>query len=202
MTTAARYEPPEDRSAARSPSEVLLDGFHAFETPDGFRAELIEGEIVVTPPPDGSHESAIASLVRQVMKRSKLETDASGNKGLSIGGGPDKVDDHVIPDAVFVPVGAFAGQGSWMPPDHVLMVAEVTSYKADRDRGAKRRAYARGNVPLYLLIDQGEQSATLFGEPGGSGDLIDYRASTRVPFGKSIELPSPFAFTLETNEFG
>lgn len=108
----------------------------------------------------------------------------------------------MIPDVVFVPVGAFAGRPSWMSPADVLLVVEVTSSKAERDRRAKRRAYASGQVPLYLLIDRGEQSVTLFGEPGGSGDLIDFRASTRVPFGKSIELPSPFAFSLETDELG
>lgn len=47
----------------------------------------------------------------------------------------------------------------------VLLVAEVVSPGSGHDdREFKRDAYARGRVPLYLLIDpqQEEKSATLF----------------------------------------
>lgn len=47
----------------------LLKAFLELDTPAGFRAELIEGEIVVTAPPDGSHETAFALLNRQFMRK-------------------------------------------------------------------------------------------------------------------------------------
>nr|WP_269781600.1 Uma2 family endonuclease [Nocardia bovistercoris] len=178
-----------------------MEGFYALEPPEGFRAELIEGEIIVTPPPRGDHESIIASINRQVIKGSAVDVDFSGNKGLLLDKGGLCVKNHLIPDGVFVPVRAYRGEGSWMPVDKVLMVVEVTSTKPERDRKSKRYCYARGGVPLYLLVDREIHSVTLFGEPGGAGDLIDYRQEVRVPFGKPLDLPSPFALTLDTAEF-
>jgi len=195
VTAATAHDPQGD------PADVLLEGFHALETPEGFRAELIEGEIVVTPPPTGNHESNIASVVRQIIKRSAIDFDFSGNKGLLLDRGGLCPKNHLIPDGVFAPVGAYADEPGWMPVDKVLLVMEVTSSGADRDRKSKRYCYARGGVPLYLLIDRELEAVTLLGEPGGHADLIDYRLEIRVPFGKSLDLPEPFALTLETAEF-
>jgi Uma2 family endonuclease len=59
--------------------EVQLEGFLALDTPEGFRAELVEAEIVVTPPPDGDHEDCIALIVSQVIRRSRTDMQFSGN---------------------------------------------------------------------------------------------------------------------------
>ncbi|MFB6935707.1 Uma2 family endonuclease [Streptomyces chartreusis] len=179
--------------------EVLLEGFLALETPEGFRAELIEGEIVVTPPPDGDHEKYISRIVRQVIKRSKRDMDFSGNKGLTVKSAVAWPMDHVIPDATFAPVDAdlFGGASSWMPCEGVVMVLEVTSTKPKADREAKRRCYARGGIPFYLLADRDTSQVTLFSEPEDG----DYRQHCTRPFGKSLALPEPFASDLDTADF-
>lgn len=179
--------------------QVLLEGFLALDTPEGFRAELIEGEIVVTPPPDGDHEKYISRIVRQVIKLSRIEMDFSGNKGLRLAREEVGPAHHVIPDVTFAPVDvdAFGGAGPWMPCDGVAMVVEVTSTRPRADRDAKRRCYARGGIPLYLLIDRDSSSITLFSDP----EKDDYREHRTRPFGKAITLPAPFAFDLETSDF-
>lgn len=194
MTAAAAHEPPRD------PADVLLEGFQALELPEGFRAELIEGEIVVSPPPEGNHEGNISAIVRQIIRKSAEDLDFSGNKGLLLDRGGLCPKNRLIPDVVVAYADSFWDEPSWMAVDKVVMVVEVTSSKPDRDRKAKGYCYARGGVPFYLLIDRVEKTVTLFAEPGGAADLIDYRQDVRVPFGKPIDLPGPFSFTLETGD--
>ncbi|MGW7361752.1 Uma2 family endonuclease [Streptomyces sp. NPDC054802] len=190
--TAMQHEP-------LTRADVLLEGFLALDTPEGFRAELIEGEIVVTPPPDGDHEKYIGRIVKQVIRRSRTDLDLAGNKGLTLRGIPDSPRDHVIPDGTFAraELDLFGGAEPWMPCDGVAMVLEVTSTRPMADREIKRRCYARGGIPLYLLVDRDTSSVTLFTDPEGG----DYREQHTVPFGKSLPLPEPFGFDLETAEF-
>ncbi|WP_314615742.1 Uma2 family endonuclease [Streptomyces stackebrandtii] len=145
-----------------TPADVVLEGFLALETPEGFRAELIEGEIVVTPPP----------------------------------GAPR---DHVIPDGTFAPQARrlYRGAEPWMPCAGVAMVLEVTSSRPNADREVKRRCYARGGIPLYLLVDRDTSTVTLFTD----AESGDYRELHAVPFGKTLSLPEPFGFDLETADF-
>ncbi|WP_320774914.1 Uma2 family endonuclease [Streptomyces sp. CRN 30] len=190
--TAVAHEP-------LTQDDVLLEGFLALDTPEGFRAELIEGEIVVTPPPDGDHEDYINLILKQVIRRSRTDMDFSGNKGLKLTSGGACPKNHVTPDGTFAPakLRLYRGAGSWMPCEGVAMVVEVTSTRPQADREAKRRCYARGGIPLYLLVDRGTSSITLFSDPGKG----DYREHRTVPFGKPIALPEPFAFELETTDF-
>jgi Uma2 family endonuclease len=179
------------------PGNPLLEAFLSLETPEGYRAELIDGEIVVTPPPNGNHERCITRLVEQVLKNSATPMDFSGNKGLVLpgpDGGP-----HVIPDLTFVPrtLDLFLDALPWMPSLGVAMVVEVTSSSPDRDRKTKRRAYAAARVPLYLLIDREERQVTLFDDPRRD----DYATRFVAAFGSSVRLPPPFSFTLETDGF-
>ncbi|TYC17735.1 hypothetical protein FXF65_04480 [Actinomadura syzygii] len=50
---------PEEPSFVR---EDLREAFAALEVMPGFRAELIDGEIIVSPPPDGQHETMVVEV--------------------------------------------------------------------------------------------------------------------------------------------
>ncbi|MDH6136609.1 Uma2 family endonuclease [Kitasatospora sp. MAA4] len=166
----------------------LLQEFLELSTPEGYRAELIDGEIVVTPPPDGAHETAIALIVRQLMRKAATECDALGNKGLITPGG------RFIPDGTVTPVGHFEHAESWAGTAGVLLVYEVTSTHPAKDREAKRLGYAAAGIPCYLLVDRDEAKVTLFTDP----ERGDYASSHQVAFGKPLDLPAPFSFTLDT----
>ncbi|CAL9433950.1 hypothetical protein SUDANB2_02097 [Streptomyces sp. enrichment culture] len=176
--------------------KLLLDWFVRLDTPEGFRGELVEGEFVLTPLPDGHHEHCISRLTRQLLLRSEPDVEFSANKGLKLGNAPGCAQDHVIPDGTIV-AGAprhFRGAPGWMPCAGVTLVLEVTGARPEIDRVAKRRCYARGGIPFYLLVDRDAGAATLFSEP----ERDDYRRLATAAFGKSLALPEPFAFDLDT----
>jgi Uma2 family endonuclease len=182
-------------------ADVLLEGFLALDTPEGFRAELIDGEIVVTPPPLGMHELCIAEINLQVVRNSPRRFHCSGNKGLIVPCSGGQPRNHVIPDATFALAESdvFRDAESWMPVEAggVAMVVEVTSSRPELDREAKRRGFARAEIPLYLLVDRKEQKVSLFSEPEeGDHHMVEW-----VPFGKALPLPEPFDIELDTSGF-
>jgi Uma2 family endonuclease len=177
--------------------DILLRDFLSLDTPEGYRAQLIDGEIVVTPPPGGNHERCISRIVRQVLSKSAAPMDFSANKGLNIPAVAGQ--NMVIPGLTFAPddLDLFLDAPSWMPPAGVAMVVEVTSSMPERDRDAKRRAYAAARIPLYLLVDREQKRTVLYSAPVRR----DYASTTTAPFGESLTLPDPFSFTLETAGF-
>lgn len=178
---------------------LLVEWFVELEAPTGFRAELIEGEFVLTPPPDGDHEHCISQILSQVYRRSRADLQFSAHKGLTLQNAEGQPLDHVIPDGTFVPraLRLFRGAAPWMPCKGVSLVLEVTSDKPKTEREIKRHAYARGGIPFYLLVDRQDSSITLFSDPGHD----DYRQHCTVALGKPLTLPAPFAFDLDTTGF-
>ncbi|MEV0371424.1 Uma2 family endonuclease [Streptomyces sp. NPDC050636] len=191
--TAMAHEP------MATDEETLLDYFLALKTPKGFQAELIEGEIVVTPPTDGDHEDYLSTLKRQVLRKSAADMDESANKGIKAPSSGEDPANRLIPDAVYAPrdLRIFRGAEPWMPCDGITMVVEVTSSKPFGDRTTKRHCYARAGIPLYLLVDRDKSTITLFSDPIAD----DYVGNITTPFGKPIPLPAPFSFDLDTNDF-
>lgn len=164
--------------------EAALD---ELELPPGYRAELIEGEIIVTPPANREHESVIARLAKTINRQTDFL--ASGGLGLVTPTG------RFIPDLTVATEEYFgAGPGEhWNDPAGVLLVAEVTSWNGARDRGAKVLGYAAAGIPLYLLVDRVEKQTVLFSRPRDG--RYQNRATVEITAG--VPLPAPFGFTVE-----
>lgn len=177
--------------------EIVERDFLSLETPEGYRAQLLDGATIVTPPPCGNHEHCISHIVEQVVASSATEMDISGHKGLIVPAVAGQ--NMVIPDLTIAPadVDLFLGAPPWMRPSGVAMVVEVTSSLPEHDRNHKRRAYTAAPIPLYLLVDRDDKTVTLFSTPARD----TYTSTTTVPFGDPLDLPAPFSFPLQTNDF-
>ncbi|WP_369170788.1 Uma2 family endonuclease [Streptomyces sp. R28] len=165
--------------------------------PLGWRVELIEGEICVTPPANGEHEEILAEVNHQVGRKASDDSLRNyGGIGLSLPGSSDT--GRVEPDLVIAPRGTFDDQEVWHDPTGVLLVAEVTSKStADRDRNKKIRGYARAGIPVYLLIDREEAQVIVYSEPSGD----EYTQNPKYKLGLAVPLPEPLGFELDTAEF-
>lgn len=198
------YDDPDGDSDADSGVPDYSDSSveSAFElfsaaAPKGWRVELIEGEIYVTPPAIGEHEEFVSEFSAQAYERQhdrrlRIYTGI----GLNVPGGSGT--GHVEPDLAIAPKGTFDDQEEWHNPTGVLLVAEVTSKStADRDRHQKIHGYARAGIPVYLLIDREEGEVTVYSEPSGD----DYTQNPKYELGLAVPLPAPLDFELDTAEF-
>ncbi|WBO65028.1 Uma2 family endonuclease [Streptomyces camelliae] len=176
--------------------EQVFELFSA-TAPRGWRVELIEGEICVTPPANGEHEEIVSEVIDQVAERrhDRSLRNYTGI-GLNVPGSSDT--GHVEPDLVIAAKGTFDDHEEWHDPAGVLLVAEVTSKSTgDRDRHKKIHGYARAGIPVYLLIDREEAEVIVYSEPSGD----DYAKSPKYKLGQTVPLPAPLGFDLDTAEF-
>ncbi|MGW6529815.1 Uma2 family endonuclease [Streptomyces venezuelae] len=183
----------QDRVPAM-PVEEAFVWFNAV-APKGWRVELIEGEIHVTPPPNGEHEEIVSEINGQVRDHRK-DLGRYTSIGLYVPGA--SLTGQVMPDLVLAPKGSFANEDKYHDPAAVLLVAEVTSRSTgDNDRHKKILGYARAGIPVYLLIDREAGNAVLYTEPAGE----EYEHQEIFKLSKVVPLPEPLGFELDTSEF-
>ncbi|KPC79488.1 MULTISPECIES: Uma2 family endonuclease [Streptomyces] len=198
--TAAMVE--SDQGSEGRPWDYLLRTWQELDVPEGWRAEIDEGQIVLVPPPH-AHHNGIAEMVQRVLYRG-LPDELGIYQTLGVHVAP--LDKLYVPDLVVMPTELIAAAdpeaSDPMDASEALLIVEITSRgNAREDRTKKYRAYARAGVPMYLLIDRFDTRgamSTLFTEPNEDGT---YKHSDPVAFGKPLSLPGPFDVTLPTADF-
>jgi Uma2 family endonuclease len=119
--------------------------------PDNIRAELIEGELYLTPAPVPDHQTVALRIANRILEH------AGRVSGGGVWVGP--VDVHlpggniVQPDVLWIASDrrGIVGERVDGPPD--LAVEVVSPTHPERDRIVKRRLYARAGVREYWIVD-------------------------------------------------
>ncbi|MEU5052420.1 Uma2 family endonuclease [Streptomyces sp. NPDC021096] len=184
--------------------DELVRAWEELDPPEGWKAEIIEGLITLSPAPARRHNSIAWKLQRQLGKIIPddwgiYQTQAvviPSRNGLYI---PDLI---VAPEAVVDGVpGETGGSEHVIQATEVELVVEITSKSTARhDRVSKPAGYAHAGVPLYLLADRwtpGGPTFTLYGEP--KDDV--YRTLQTGKFGDELHLPAPFDIAIDTGIF-
>ncbi|MFF5207076.1 Uma2 family endonuclease [Streptosporangium sp. NPDC000396] len=189
-----RHTPQEDQPRPHTAREF----FEALPPTPGFRAEIIDGNLIVSPvgSPEHSWNATLLSyaLLPVVMER---------NWHAHVGGVNVCIDgprDSLVPDFTLAPTDCPRWGSLELFSSGLIMVAEVVSPGSVRvDRDDKPRIYAGGGVPIMLLVDPiaTPPTVTILSDPEGGA----YRDMTQVQMGKPIKIPAPVDVELDTSIF-
>ncbi|MFD7661452.1 Uma2 family endonuclease [Streptomyces sp. NPDC059788] len=174
---------PREGSEPQPPVPHPLVAFYrGLEVPEGYKAELLRGEIVLSGGPGAVHHRGVESVPDRAPEGC-WEYLRIVDAGI-----PEEVSEPQS-DLVVLECGAGPASGRLMPSEVVTMLVEVVSRtSADRDYRVKRNIYAAGRIPAYLIIDPLMARCVLLTEPTGSGDDADYAVQRTTEFGAPVPL--------------
>lgn len=117
---------------------------------DGRRYEVVDGALVVTPPPGHLHQAVGALLLHQLQLQCPDSWQVYYEFALPLGG------DGRVPDLAVVSSAApLRGLGPYpVGPEHFGLVVEVVSPSSRKtDRFAKPGEYAEAGIPLFWRVE-------------------------------------------------
>jgi Uma2 family endonuclease len=178
---SAIASPPLSSDASASSDGVELEDLFRFSveqyhamiragilTPDD-SVELLEGLLVVKMPKNPAHV-----LVKRLLRRA-LEAVVGRNFFV------DQEDPVTVKDSEPEPdVCVFRGeprdyQDRHPGPGDTVLVAEVADTSLRRDRGRKKRIYAKASMPVYWIVNLVDQRIEVYTDPTGPAKEPDYR---------------------------
>ena len=137
-----------DTIELQRPGDWRFDQLHVLPD-DGRRYEVVDGLLVVSPPPTFWHQAVGAALLRQLSEQATDGWRVLLELGLPLG------TDGRVPDLSVVSARAPLRPGAPLPgPEHVGLVVEVVSPSSRKtDRFAKPGEYAEAGIPLFWRVE-------------------------------------------------
>jgi len=146
--------------------------------PEGTLAELIDGEIFMTPGPRVPHQRAVLNLAVEIRSFSRprmLGEILVSPMDVYLPSG-----DIVEPDLIFVRRENLAIIQDWVRGVPDLLVEVLSPSHPERDLIVKRHLYARNGVGEYWIVDPADRSVQIFRLAGGRYEPAGYRKEGQV----------------------
>jgi Uma2 family endonuclease len=159
-----------------------LEDLHA--TPDdGNRYEVLDGAIVMTPPPGTDHQQAVLEL-------GLLLRQAARPRGLRVLPAPVawRIGPGQVPEPDLIVAGDDAITERAVEGTPVLVVEILSPSGRARDLHDKRRIYAEGRAEWYWIVDPAEPSLTVL-RLGKDGYEEQARVTGRQPYDTQQPFP-------------
>jgi Uma2 family endonuclease len=171
---------------------ALLTAEDFARLPEDLRAELIDGELVMTPSPDPAHQGIVLDLFRAL----DLHLGPSGRERLLLAPCDVVLDRHNVlqPDVLVLPEGTRRTRPPWKIPLPILVMEVLSPSTADLDRGVKLGRYRARGVREAWIVDPYRETVEV--HDFATGTAVTCRAgdrarSTAVP-GLSIDVTALF----------
>jgi Uma2 family endonuclease len=189
-----------------------LDDF--LHLPEGSRAEIIGGEIVVSPTPVVAHGNIVYRISSAIDRARFTDKTYPWTTRQVMTVNLVSFEQGYVPDLIVAEESVFEAAGEAeevnLSPDEIEMVVEVTSKNLaiydrapSQDRNLRKPTkwwgYARVGIPYYLLVDRDPKvaSTTLYSIPDQGSSAYLHRESW--DFGATVHLPEPFNVAINTN---
>jgi Uma2 family endonuclease len=173
--------------------DVVKSIHDGLELPDGFRAEIVGGQIAVAASPFGMHAFIVGEIRRAATHVLPPDEYLYENVTLEEPGG-----DRYIPDLALLPDALVRTRRQWIFPMGMCRLAvEVTSPEQEDRDYRKAMGYARAGTPVYLIVDQKRRRCIVHSEP----EDTKYVRVAQVPFGQDVVLPFERTITIDTSRF-
>ncbi len=173
--------------------DEMFDGLEqAF--PEGFKVEIVEGAVYVTPQ-RYTHWEIIRRTCRQLENHYGEDVKILSDVRVDF---PGELN-GLCPELAKVADAAEPDDGGRFAPSDIELIVEVVSRKtAHNDYGPKMALYAQAGVPLYIVVDPYSAKCHAFSGPEGR----TYENEITVKFGDPLDLsPLGLDLTLSTETF-
>lgn len=151
---------------------------------DNARIELLDGALLVNPPPTFAHQWLCHGLTRAINRACPAGVLAVPGVGVRMG-----TDRILIPDVAVVSVHDLRIK-VFDPADVLLAVEIVSPGSVASDRAIKPLLYAQANIPTYLRIEQTGPTAHVFRLVGDHYEIESSGTLLRLhqPFDIEVDL--------------
>jgi Uma2 family endonuclease len=163
---------------------------------DGNRYEILDGSLIVSPPPDSFHCGSATRLARLLDRVAPADlTISTARFGVFLQDGCA----YCVPDIVAVRTAALDRRVPALDPTDVPLVVEVISpTSTGRDRVTKRYEYAAAGIAHYWIVDQDQRTLSVLRLDASS---LRYEESATVKAGQRFETGDPFPISLDPADF-
>ncbi|MDJ1130469.1 Uma2 family endonuclease [Streptomyces iconiensis] len=196
MTVDLERPTPIETPEGQARFQALFRTLLTMKVPEGYRAEIIGGSIVMSPWSKGYYLAVMRSLRTQLEPRLRPGQLVESSRYLFTFPGQERA---YGPDVFVASAKAFRTTSRYIDGEALTLVAELTSGSIRTvDWTDKLPVYGKAGVPVYLLLDMEDHTVSVFSTPTPLG----YAERRTVGFGEEVPLPEPFGFALETIGFG